>query len=194
MAQGDDDTDAPTVVGSPSFDEMMAARGETYDEGTTAVDARPFDERLAAQLAEKSHDPIAFAATVTGAPSYDAQLEARGLPVPSDDPAAPWAVPAKDPSVPKTMVLPPQAWGLPPAGAPPPSFAPPSGAQPALGGSPPDAPSYAGPPPGAPIPTASARPVRRYNGLWLFALSAGVTLLVFGTCGAAILAYLAMRG
>lgn len=202
MAQGDEEPDGATVVASPSFDEMLAARGESYDDGMTAVDARSYDEQVAAREAAKSHDPTAFAATASG-PSYDARLEAMGLPVPGDDPplGAPWpeAEPPKDPSVPKTMVLSPQAWGLPPAAPQPSSPAQPAGPQqpsyahPPSYGQAPSAPSYAAPQGGLPHaqPWAASAPApsRRNKSLLLFALSAGVTLLVFGSCGAAILAY-----
>lgn len=69
MAIGDeDDIDDATVVASPSFDAMLEGRGEDAS-GASAE----------ASDGAKSHDAAAFAATVSG-PSYDARLDAMGLP------------------------------------------------------------------------------------------------------------------
>ncbi len=215
MAIGDEkDMDDATVVASPSFDAMLEARGESMSDA--AEDGRSYDEQTAAREAAKSHDAVAFAATVSG-PSYDARLDAMGLPLPADiEPGAEaWseAKPGDDPGVPKTMVLSPQQWGLPaqpppgpPGPQPPPgqpSYPQPSQAQPSYAQPSYGQPSYGQPPFGQaayppaphPVPVATAQPKPAgKSGLTLFLISAAVTLVVFGSCAVGVIVFLVLRG
>lgn len=211
VGQGDKEMDDATVVASPSFDAMLEARGERISEESTAIDGRSYDEQVAAREAAKSHGDAAFAATASGA-SYDARLEA-GLPVPDlpTEPTQAWGGQGKqadDPAVPKTMVLSPQQWGLPPA---PPAPSAPK-AQPSQPYAPqpyspqphsaqPYAPQPYAPQPSAPnkqpapqSAAAMAPPkVRSKSSVTLFLISAAVTLVVFGTCAAGVIAVLVLR-
>lgn len=210
VGQGDKEMDDATVVASPSFDAMLEERGERISEESTAIDGRSYDEQVAAREAAKSHGDAALAATASGA-SYDARLEA-GLPVPDlpTEPTQAWGAQGKadDPAVPKTMVLSPQQWGLPPAPSAPSA---PIG-QPSQPYSPqpyspqPHSPQPHSPQPYAPQPyaptkqpapqsaAAMAQPkARSKSSVTLFLISAAVTLVVFGTCAAGVIAVLVLR-
>jgi len=129
MANGNDEDEPPTVVASPSFDEMLRQQESGFG-GPTPTDGVPRGQ------APAWSEDIAFAATQMG-PSFDEQAAAQGQDVPPSQPPAPPVQPAHQ-------------------FAPPGAFPPPQGAPPSPPHQPPPS-SPAAPPQGqAPLPKTMA--------------------------------------
>lgn len=136
MANGNDEDEPPTVVASPSFEEMLRQQ-ESGLGGPTPPDGAPRGQ------APAWNEDIAFAATQMS-PSFDERAAAQGQPVGPSEPPAPPSQPAHQ--------FPPPA--QPPGAFPPPPGTPPPAAQPSHAGFPP--PPAQAPPGPAPLPKTMA--------------------------------------